>query len=140
MQEEILNKFEDMFSDINNFTPQKLEALIQQILEAFKSIKEKLDSKDEKEQAEAVETLILLKAKIQECAESIYKSTQMSSQELKEFIDNPKNFNQDEWRALGEAQKELEEYKEEMNDIAKKPTRKKKTKKRPKGKKHWVQT
>lgn len=140
MQEEVLSKFEDMFSDINNFTPEKLESLIKQILETFKEIKVKLDSKDEKEKAEAVETLILLKAKIQEYAEEIYRNTQMSSEQIKEFIENPKNFNQDEWRSLGDAQKELEDYKEEMTEIAEKPTRKKKKAKPRKGKKHWVQT
>lgn len=135
MYAKFLEKFEDIFGDINNFTPENMEGLVEESLKMFKDLQQKLESPDPKVQEKALQTTVELKKKLEQQAQEIYDTTQMDNKDLNEFLENPKNFDKKEWQSLEKAQKNLKEYSKNLKESGKP---KKKTKKRRSSKNGWI--
>lgn len=130
MYDKFLAKFESIFSDVDNFTPENMESLVQDSLKMFKDLQEKLESSDPKVQEKALKTTIELKRKLEAQAKSIYETTKMNEKQLDEFMHDPKNFSKKDWNSMEKAEDRLESYQKELKDSIKPPKAKRAKKKK----------
>ena len=104
----LIEQLQETFGGGVNFTPEKLQGLIQETMKAFSLIQTKIQSKDPKEKEEGLLMALELKAALEQQAETLCKSVGMSPAQLNDFVENAENFSKDEWDTLGVAKKELD--------------------------------
>lgn len=138
MYGKFLEKFESIFSDVDNFTPENMESLVDESLKMFKDLQEKLESGDPKVQEKALETTIELKRRLEDQAKSIYETTKMNEKQLDEFMKNPQNFDKKEWASLEKAQEDLKDYQKELRKTGKHEGEHKHKKAKRSKKKGWI--
>jgi hypothetical protein len=114
MSHVLIKVIEETFSSLENFTPEKFQALIEETVKSLKEIQTKIHSKDEKEREAGVKVVLELKKALESQADALCKKVGMSPVELSRFIENPANFSQEEWKAMEKAQGGLEAFKKEL--------------------------
>jgi hypothetical protein len=114
MNNNLLQKFDELFKDIDHLSIENLEGLVHESLKAFEFLKEKLDSPNEEERKEAMALAQQIQKKLEEQAEKAYAATGMNRGELDTFMTSSQNFTPEEWNSLGKAQTELSEYKSSL--------------------------
>jgi hypothetical protein len=114
MKTKILEKFDEIFSDLNNLSPEKLETLVHESLKFFDDLKVALDSPNEEEKKEALKIAQQLQKKLEEQAEKAYKASGMTKEQISAFMENPANFSQEEWAAFQSAKTELFDFQKDI--------------------------
>ena len=111
----LIQQLQETFGDLGAFTPEKLQALIQETLKAFHLIQSKIQSKDPKEREEGLIMALELKQALERQAEALCKTVGMDPVQLSQFVENPENFSKEEWDTLGVAKQELDVLKKGLN-------------------------
>jgi len=88
MKNQYLETLKATFSDPKNFSPEKLQGLIQETLATFKEMQEKLASKDPAAREEAMKTALEMKSALEEQMEAICKLTGMDPAQLSSLADD----------------------------------------------------
>ena len=131
MSNAVLTKIEEIFGNPEKFTPENLEALINETLKFFNDLRQKLESPDAKVREDALAVATELKTKLEEQAAALCQSVGLDQQALESFISNPTHFSPEEWKAMEKAKTELSGYQEEIAkteaSAPKKPKKKKVT-------------
>ncbi len=110
MKNQYLETLKATFSDPENFSPEKLQGLIQETLAYFREMQEKLASKDPAAREEAMKTALEMKAALEEQMEAICKLTGLDPAQLSSLADDTSR--------LGPAEKEaFESVKKELNQL-----------------------
>jgi hypothetical protein len=114
MATNILEKFDELFGDEEVLEPQKIELFVQESLKFFEYLREKLQSKDENEQKEALNIAIQLQKKLESFAQKTLSKSGLSPDQLKNFMAAPQNFTPEEWKTLENSEKDIEDYQKEL--------------------------
>jgi hypothetical protein len=114
MTRNILEKFDELFGDLDKMTPQKVEMLVHETLKFFEHLKTQLTSGDEKTRKEALDTAVELQKKLEAFSKKALEKSGMTPEQLQKFITAPSNFSNDEWNAFQSSQKEISDF-EKMN-------------------------
>ncbi len=109
-----VEKLEELFNDISEITPEKMEMLVKESIKAFEQIVSQLNSPDEQKRKEAQATAEKLRDTLEKQSMKALEAVNMSAKELEAFTTNKENFSPEEWEALQKAKKELESYQKEM--------------------------
>jgi DNA-binding transcriptional regulator GbsR (MarR family) len=88
MKKEYLETLKDTFSDPKNFSPEKLQGLIQETMSCFREMQEKLTSKDPAVREEAMKAALEMKAVLEEQMETICKLTGLDPSQLSSLADD----------------------------------------------------
>ncbi len=115
MTHNLIKQLEETLGDLENFSPDKLQGLIQDTLKTFQELQEKLNSPDPRHREQAMDTALALKAALEEQTAALCHSIGMHPTELARFVENPANFSKEEWEALGAAKADLETFKHTLN-------------------------
>jgi hypothetical protein len=118
MTNNVLQKFDDLFKNLDNLSMDKVESLVHESLKFFEHLKEKLQSPNEEERKEAQRLAEEVQKNLQAQAEKAYEATGLSRHELDNFLGSSANFSSEEWGVLQRTQKELSEY---QSGLFKKP-------------------
>lgn len=110
MAKDILEKFDELFGDLDAMTPQKVELLVHETLKFFEHLKTQLTSGDEKSRKEALDTAMELQKKLEAFSKKALEKSGMTPDQLQKFISSPTNFSPDEWRAFESSQKEISDF------------------------------
>ncbi|NGX30794.1 MAG: hypothetical protein K940chlam8_00145 [Chlamydiae bacterium] len=140
-EEKILRQFDELLKHSKDTDVLHLEETVHELIKIFMQIKDQLESDDLEVRKEAVKNLNLLQKKLKEQADFAVKETGLSQDELKEYMNTSKNFSEDEWKAIQEAQKELKDYEKQLVQPSSSPVKQeKKDKKGKKGppKSKWI--
>jgi len=138
MTQNTLNKIETLFTEAGDFSPENVGNLIQETLQFFNVLKEKLESKDEAERAEALELAGALKTRLEQQAASLCESIGVDPNELDTYINDPENFSPEAWEVIEKAKVGLQSYKETAPASKDENKIKSDVKKRPKAMKEWL--
>jgi hypothetical protein len=111
MTNNVLQKFDDLFKDLENLSMDKVESLVHESLKFFEALKGKLQSPNEEERKEAQKITEELQKKLEAQAEKAFEATGLNRNELDTFLRSPQNFSEQEWGTLQRTQQELSEYK-----------------------------
>ncbi len=114
MKSKILDKFDEIFSDINNMNAEKLETLVHESLKFFDDLKNALESSNEEEKKEAMKIAQDLQKKLEEQAEKAFKASGMTKEQISAFTSDPKNFSKEEWESFKHAKNELFEFQKDV--------------------------
>jgi hypothetical protein len=114
MFDNIEEKIEGLFGHPENFSPENMQTLINETLQFFNELKQKLASPNEKDREEAKAFANALKTKLEEKAMALCQSLGMDLKTLENYIKNPANFSSAEWQAMSQAQSDLDAYKQEI--------------------------
>ncbi len=109
-----LDKLDELFGDINDITPEKMESLVKESIKAFEKVITQLNSSDEKEREEAKKAAEKLRDTLEKHSRKAMESINMSSKELEAFTSNPNNFSAEEWEAMQQAKQDLMAYQKDM--------------------------
>lgn len=107
MSQKIIKQLEEVFGNMNEFSPEKLQGLVQETMRTLELIQNKVKSEDPKEKEEGLKIALEFKQALESQAEVLCKSVGMDPVQLSEFVQNPDNFSKEEWDTLGIAKKEL---------------------------------
>ncbi len=136
MTHSLIKQLKETLGNLENFSPEKLQGIIQETLKTFQELQEKLQSPDPRVREKAMDTALVLKTSLEEQTASLCHSMGMSPTELSRFVENPANFSQTEWEALGSAKADLDTFKQTLapsGDAAVPSKKKKKV-----GEKSWI--
>ena len=130
MSNELMEKIQEIFGNPEKFSPEKMEGLIHETLRFFNTLRQKLESPNEKEREEALNIANTLKTKLEEQALALCQTAGMDPKTLENYINEPANFSSAEWQAMSQAKANLNDYKEEITKTESpslaKPVKKKK--------------
>ncbi len=131
----------------------RLQEVFEDSVEYFERFKYMMLNGSKEEKKEAVKKVMMLKKKIEEETHRVCEKTGMTPEQLVEFSNNPKNFSDDQWDAIEGAKKRLEQGVGEIKEAVKTkkegrtsvqegvaPEEGKKTKKKKKPPKNWIQS
>jgi ATP-dependent Clp protease ATP-binding subunit ClpA len=114
MAKNVLETIREAFSNPEKFTPEAMETLVHDTLSFFNALRVQLESKDDREKAEAIQLAALLKAELEAQALRLCKTAGMDPQALEAFIKNPSHFSSEEWQAMEQAKGALDEYNQDL--------------------------
>lgn len=109
-----LDRLDELFGDINDITPEKMESLVKESIKAFEKVITQLNSSDEKEREEAKKAAEKLRDTLEKHSRKAMESINMSAKELEAFTSNPNNFSPEEWEAMQQARQDLMAYQKDM--------------------------
>ncbi len=109
-----IKKLEELFNDLSDITPEKMETLVKESVKAFEQILLQLNSGDEKQRKEAQGVAEKLRDTLEKHSFKALEAINMNAKELEAFTNNPDNFSPEEWEAMQKAKNELESYQKEM--------------------------
>lgn len=115
MTHNLIKQLEETLGDLEHFSPEKLQDLIQETLKTFQELQTQIQSTDPREREKAVDLAMSLKASLEEQTLSLCQSIGMNPQELAKFVENPSNFSKEEWEALGAAKADLDAFKQQLS-------------------------
>lgn len=114
---------EDEFDRIMGFfnlDPKEKEKRLQEVfedsVEYFERFKHIMINGSSEEKKEAASKVMLLKKKIEEETKRICDKTGLTPEQLAAYSNNQKNFSSDQWNAIEEAKKKLEEGVESLKN------------------------
>lgn len=114
MSGKLSDKFEDFFKRLDELTESKsvahMDTFVHEALKLFETIRLRLISENEEERQEAMQMAQKLQEKLMEHSQKAFQATGMNEEHLKNFLNQPENFNQNEWKVLEKAQKEISDY------------------------------
>jgi hypothetical protein len=114
MKQKILEKFDEIFSDINNLNAEKLEMLVHESLKFFDDLKIAMESPNEEEKQEAIKIATELQKKLEEQAERAFKASGMTKEQIASFTSDPSNFSKEEWDSFKKAKTELFDFQKDV--------------------------
>lgn len=114
MKKTILEKFDEIFSDIKNLNAEKLQTLVHESLKFFDDLKRALESPNEEEKNEALQIAQELQKKLEEQAQKAYKASGMTKEQIAKFTENSNNFSKEEWDSFKKAKEELFDFQKEV--------------------------
>ena len=112
---DITKKLEELFNSMTDVSSEKMEKVVQEFTKVFEELVSKMTSKDETERTEAIEAANNLREVLEKQAQVAFDATRMDAEGLQNYVQNPNNFNDEEWRALQQATKELQTYQKELS-------------------------
>jgi hypothetical protein len=114
MSSKSLKNFDELFKDLNTFSPDKIENLVHESLKLFEYLRDKLQSTDPQEREKAMVLAQELQKKLEEQAEKALKETGMDRAQLEQFLASQSNFAPEEWNVLEKTQQELSAYQADL--------------------------
>ncbi len=114
MKTKILEKFDEIFSDMEKLNAEKLEKLVHESLKFFDDLKAALESSNEEEKKEAMSIAQELQKRLEEQAEKAYRASGMTKEEISAFTENANNFTKEEWESFKKAKEELFDFQKEV--------------------------
>jgi hypothetical protein len=129
MATNILEKFDELFGDVDHIDPTKIEQFVHESLKFFDYLRQELQSSEEERRKAAFEIAMELQKRLENFAEKALKKTGMSKEQLHQFISMPGNFAPQEWNALKNSEKEIKDFQQGIpSQSSNDPERKKKIK------------
>ena len=109
MKKQYLETLKETFSDPKNFSPEKLQGLIQETMTYFREMQEKLSSKDPKVREEALQGALEMKKTLEEQMESICALTGLDPSQLTALGDDTSRMSPVEKQAFEGVKEQLKE-------------------------------
>ncbi|PCI77503.1 hypothetical protein COB21_03040 [Candidatus Aerophobetes bacterium] len=124
----------------------KLKDVFEESIEYFERFRHVMVNGSSEEKQQALEEIGRLKDKVQDESKKIQEKTGMSDEDLKQFVQDPKHFQQGQWDALQDAKGKIadgvETFRKEIKggegESSSGPVKKKKSKGMKKNK--WIQS
>lgn len=110
----IILKIDELFRDPETITPETIGFIFQEMLRCFRTLRAQLESKDEDERNEALETIGNLREMLREKALALSESIGMEPESVEAYLTDPSHFSLEEWEAMQETNKEVAEFKKEL--------------------------
>jgi hypothetical protein len=114
MAKNILEKFDELFSDVDAIDPAKIEIFVHESLKFFDELKTKLTSLDDKEREEAMKIAEQLQQRLELFAQKAIDKTGMTKEQLEEYVSQQSNFTPESWDSFQSAESEIKEYKKHI--------------------------
>jgi adenylosuccinate lyase len=108
MKKDILHKINALLKDKENIPIEKLEELVQEMLEFFQDISEVLNEGTGEEKKEAVGLMFEIQEKFRELGEAVAKKMGLNSDQIQKML-NPKDFFPEQWKNIENIKKEMED-------------------------------
>ena len=139
MSSSVVKKIEELFENPEQFTPENIGGMVQEMTQFFGDLKAKLASPDVKEREEAQKIAGELKAKLEDQVMKLCETLGMDPEVIAQYINTPTNFTSEEWQAMEKAKTELESYKESLLKMnSENAVPRKHIKSKPKAVKEWI--
>ncbi len=98
----------------------RLKDVFEDSIEYFERFRHTITNGSPEEKQQALEEISRLKEKVAEESDKIKSQTGMSDEDLKEFVQDPKHFQEGQWDSLQDAKKKIskgvDSLKQEMGD------------------------
>lgn len=134
----ILEKFDELFSENKAPNIQNLESLIAETLQFFEYLRVKLQSSNADEKKEAMEMAQKLQQKLEDLAEKSLEASGMNRDQIFKMLSNPNNFTNQDWNSYKKAEQEITEYRKEALKQQPQKTASPKASKKTKG--EWLKS
>ena len=121
MTQDIIRKIQESFADGANLSSEKLQEFVQETLQVFRVIQNKMNSKEPGDREEAVLIATQLKDTFEKQAEKLDASIDVDPEQLMDFMENSGNFSQKEWETISMMKKEINEFRKQSNPNKKSP-------------------
>lgn len=128
MTQDFIKKLKGSFGDLKNLSPEKMQELIQDTMKLFQELQEKMASEDLKVREEAIVSAQELKEAFEQQAQTLYQAVNLNPDEIASFLDDAKNFSEEEWDAVGAIKQDLEAFKKQFTPASSVETTRKKVK------------
>ncbi len=114
--EEKIEKLEELYKEINELTPDKMDMVVSESIHTFEQILEKLNEGTKEEKEAAMQHAKRLKSQLEKQADDAMQALKISKDELNAYASDKKNFSEEEWAALSKAREELSSYREHIDE------------------------
>jgi hypothetical protein len=137
-----VKQLQELCKGLEDFSPEKLEAIVNESLSTFENIMTRMLSSNLDEREQALKEANALRETLEKEATKAMAQTGLTEKQLDEFISDPNNFSPEEWSALQKAKEEFTHYEEDLKKEGliseeNSPVKKKKVKK---AKSNWIQS
>lgn len=109
-----IEKFEDLFGDLDSIESEKIEEFVQETLKIFESIRETIKSSNQEERTKALEVAMHLQKKLEFLAEKSLKKTGLTHEGLNDFVSNTGNLSSQEREVLENSENAIRDYNRNM--------------------------
>ncbi|MDN3508422.1 MAG: hypothetical protein P0S93_00050 [Candidatus Neptunochlamydia sp.] len=113
----------DRIMEFFNLSAEEKERRLQQVfedsVEYFERFKYVMMNGTSEEKQEGVKKVMILKRKIEEETKRVCDKTGLTPEQLAAYSNDPKNFSQEQWNAIEEAKKKLDEGVGSLKDATK---------------------
>jgi predicted solute-binding protein len=125
MNPQVLDSIKEALENITQLTPEKLQELVQETLAAFHTIQEQVSSTNEADREQGLRSAIELKAVMEENVKKLQEKLGMSPEEIENYLSNSANFSKNQYKAMDESKKDLEQFKSQFQEKVASPRKKK---------------
>ncbi len=101
---------QETLGDIEDLSPEKMHALIQEALKTFAELQESIHSPNQETRETALKAVLSLKETIQTQMDELSQKAGMDQSEFVSLVDNPEEFDPEIWLELNAAKKELDGF------------------------------
>lgn len=134
----LIKQFQDVLGNLEQFSPEKLQALIQDTLKVFQDLQQRINSSNPEDREEALGAALELKNALETQAAALAQSVGMDPNQLEKFIENPSNFSKEEWEAMGSARQDLTDFQQHLTRSINHPIPSSTTPKKRVSKSEWI--
>ncbi|MEL7431672.1 MAG: hypothetical protein AAGI90_03985 [Chlamydiota bacterium] len=114
--EDKIQKLEELYENISDLTPEKMESVVGESIHIFEQILDKLNSGSPEEREKASKYAERLKVQLEKQSKKALGALKISNEELEAFTSNRSNFSDAEWEALSKAKEELNLYRDHIKN------------------------
>lgn len=120
MNNPLIDKIEQLFSNPQSLTMPQIEAFVHETLKFFDSLKDKLSQGTEEEKQEALKEAQELQQKLQQHAQKAYTKIGMKEEDVKKYLAGV-NFSPTDLQHFQNAEKEIQEFQKNLKNLGDKP-------------------
>lgn len=135
----VLNRFDEIFQNPEQFSPENLRALLHEMLHCLGELKTQLQSKDESVRREALDVIVQIRSSLQEKSIALCQSVGMDQKTFEQYMSDASHFSTEEWTAMEQTKTELADFRQEVGEVLEPDVNKSSvTRKKPKSRKQWL--